>query len=87
MLIPHPIKRFIILIMTILFTFLLVLLAPLATPQSCISQGGKPVAWWVVLKIPPKTGHSGYGYYDSTMKTGSFLYYSNAIDKGTTPLT
>lgn len=55
--------------------------------QTCIGQSGKPVAWWVAIKIPPKTGHSGYGYYDSTMKTGTFLYYINDIDKGISPLT
>ena len=56
---------------------IIILLIACGQGQTCIGQSGQPVAWWVVLKVPPKTGHSGYGYYDSTMKTGTFLYYSN----------
>jgi hypothetical protein len=52
----------------------LLLLAGLACCQSCLNPIGQPVAWWVVIKVPPKTGHSGYGYYDEHMKTGQFIY-------------
>ena len=65
----------------------LIFLLTLTLSQSCLSQDGKPVAWWVVIKVPPKTGHYGYGYYDSTMKTATFIYHSNRIDQGNTPLT
>ena len=70
-----------------IFLLITIFLAIHVKSQTCIGQSGQPVAWWVTLKVPPKTGHSGYGYYDSTMKTATFLYYSNDIDKGNTPLT
>lgn len=39
------------------------------------------------MKVPPKVGQSGFGYYDSTYSTGVFQYFSNLVDEGTTPLT
>ena len=43
--------------------------------------------WWIVLKVPPKIGKTGYGYYDSSLKTGRFTYMDHKIDEGNTPLT
>lgn len=37
----------------------------LASCQSCISDGGQTVDWFIVLKAPSQNG--GYGYYDSQM--------------------
>lgn len=55
--------------------------------QTCIGQGGDEVEWWVVLKVPPNIGKTGFGYYDSTIKTGKFIYYDIKIDIGITALT
>lgn len=63
-----------------------VLLA-LGLSQVCIGQSGSAVEWWVALKVPPKIGKSGFGYYDSTMKTGKFVYHDAKIDVGSTALT
>ena len=43
--------------------------------------------WWVALKVPPKIGKTGFGYYDSTMKGAKFVYYDKKIDIGSTALT
>lgn len=43
--------------------------------------------WWVALKVPPKIGKTGFGYYDSTMSGGKFVYYDKKIDIGSTALT
>lgn len=32
------------------------------------------------MKVPPKIGKIGYGYYDSTMKSGKFIYVDAKID-------
>jgi hypothetical protein len=40
--------------------------------QICLDISGRPVDWWIVLKVPPMTGNTGYGYYDSNTKTGEF---------------
>jgi hypothetical protein len=55
--------------------------------QSCLKADGEAVTWWVILKVPQKTGRIGYGYYDSKMKTGHFIYYDAKVDVGITPLT
>lgn len=52
--------------------------------QSCLKANGEAVAWWVILKVPPKIGRIGYGYYDSTMKTSRFIYYDAKVDVGAT---
>lgn len=52
--------------------------------QSCLKANGEPVQWWVILKVPPKIGRLGFGYYDSTMKTGKFIYYDAKVDVETT---
>ena len=65
------------------FIFLLAL-SCLAFAQTCLKATGEPVQWWVILKVPPKIGKLGYGYYDSTMKTGKFVYYDAKVDLGTT---
>lgn len=66
---------------------ILALLLAAAYSQTCIGQSGSPVEWWVALKVPPKIGKTGFGYYDSTMKTGKFVYHDAKIDVGTTALT
>ncbi len=38
--------------------------------QYCLNAAGEPVSWWVILKVPPMINNSGYGYYDSNMKSG-----------------
>ncbi len=59
----------------------------LSNAQNCLKSNGEPVAWWVIMKIPPKIGNIGFGYYDSTMKTSKFAYYDVMVDVGSTPLT
>ncbi len=39
------------------------------------------------MKVPPKIGRTGFGYYDSTMKGGKFIYSDKKIDIGATALT
>lgn len=65
----------------------LLLIISLAYSQGCLNAKGTTVAWWVVMKVPPKIGKIGYGYYDSTMKTGKFIYIDAKIDEGNTSLT
>ena len=55
--------------------------------QSCLKSTGEAVQWWVILKVPPKIGKSGYGYFDSTMSTGKFTYFDQKVDLTTTALT
>jgi hypothetical protein len=55
--------------------------------QGCLNHLGNPIDWWVVLKVPPKIGSSGFGYYDSTFKSGTFQYVPNFVDDGATALT
>ena len=50
------------------------------TTLSCMSQTNQPVAWWIVIKVPPKYGTNSYGYYDSTMKTGELQYHNSMVD-------
>lgn len=39
---------------------------------SCLNHLGQPISWWVILKVPPTIGNSGYAYYDSNSKSGVF---------------
>jgi len=55
--------------------------------QTCLKSTGEGVEWWVILKVPPKIGKVGYGYYDSKMRTGKFIYYDSKVDAGATALT
>lgn len=45
--------------------FLLVILILEAHSQYCLDNQGRPIEWWTVLKVPPKIGSGGYGYFDS----------------------
>lgn len=54
----------------LLLVILSVSLISLAETQSCLNSNGEPVSWWVILKVPPMIGNSGYGYYDSNTRTG-----------------
>ena len=71
----------------ILQTLITVCLLVPSLGQYCLDPQGKPVAWWVVIKVPPKTGQNGYGYYDANTRTAQFSYISTPIDQGATPLT
>jgi hypothetical protein len=75
--------------MNVLFVLILSLLgcAFLSFSQTCLKSTGEPIEWWIILKVPPKIGKSGYAYYDSTMKTGKFIYHDVKVDLGNTPLT
>jgi hypothetical protein len=42
----------------------------ITTSHSCLNSVGEPVSWWIILKVPPMVGDSGYGYYDSNSKSG-----------------
>jgi prophage antirepressor-like protein len=67
----------------VIFVYLIVT----ALSQSCLKGTGESVQWWVIMKVPPKIGKTGYGYYDSTMKTGKFVYSDSKVDITTTHLT
>jgi hypothetical protein len=66
---------------------IMLMLIAIINAQTCFGQLGTAVEWWLALKVPPKIGKSGFGYYDSTMKTGKFIYYDVKIDIGVTALT
>jgi hypothetical protein len=66
---------------------LAVVLVVTAWAQTCLNAKGEAVSWWVIMKVPPKIGKVGYGYYDSTIKTGKFSYIDAKVDVGDTPLT
>jgi hypothetical protein len=68
-----------------LFTFLLTLY--LTITQDCKNHLGASVNWWVILKVPPKIGKTGFGYYDSTYGSGVFQYIPEHVDEGATALT
>jgi hypothetical protein len=55
--------------------------------QNCLNQAGEPVSWWVILKVPPTIGNSGYGFYDSNTKTGQFVYVNKTVDLDVSHLT
>jgi len=59
----------------------------LTNSQGCLNHVGSPVDWWVILKVPPKIGKSGFGYYDSTYKSGVFSYIPDHVDEGASGLT
>lgn len=63
------------------------LLLFVANAQYCISQDGEPIEWWIVLKVPPKIGNSGFAYYDSNTKTGKMMFYDENVDINATALT
>lgn len=73
--------------MIILSVLCLSLLPRINFSQRCIGINGVEVVWWTALKVPPKINHTGYGYYDSSMNTGTYIYDSSKIDIGLTPLT
>lgn len=66
---------------------LVTLLTFSAYAQGCLNHVGTPVDWWVILKVPPKIGTSGFGYYDSTFKSATFQYIPNYVDQGSSALT
>ncbi len=66
---------------------LLVISLQLTQSQYCMNAAGEPVAWWIVLKVPPMIGNSGYGYYDSVTGAGSIKYVNKTIDLDVSPLT
>lgn len=55
--------------------------------QECKNHLGVTVNWWVILKVPPKIGKTGFGYYDSTYGSGVFQYIPEHVDEGATALT
>lgn len=55
--------------------------------DSCVNHLGANVDWWVILKVPPKIGRSGFGYYDSNYRSGVFAYVPDHVDEGATALT
>lgn len=55
--------------------------------DTCKNHVGTTVDWWVILKVPPKIGNSGFGYYDSTFTSGVFQFIPNHVDEGSTALT
>lgn len=67
-----------------LSTFLLI---SYVVTQACLNHQGTEVDWWVIMKVPPKIGKSGFGYYDSTYKSGNFQYIPDHVDEGATALT
>lgn len=48
--------------------FLLALFVVVTYNQSCLSDTGQAVDWFVVLKAPTIKKGFGFGYFDSTMK-------------------
>jgi hypothetical protein len=66
---------------------LIFILVALASSDTCLNHLGSPVDWWVILKVPPKIGKSGFGYYDSTFRSGVFQYVPDHVDEGATALT
>lgn len=64
----------------------LLLLACQALSQSCLNHLGQAVDWWVVLKVPPKIGKSGFGYFDSTYSGSVFNYLTQHADDSSTAL-
>lgn len=73
-------------LISIVLLLIVVLLGKLQA-QNCLNSAGEPVLWWVVLKVPPTIGNSGYGYYDSNMLNGQFLFTTKTIDLDVSPLT
>ena len=57
-----------------------------AAAQTCLGQSGEPVEWWVIFKVPPKTGFNSFGYYDSRKKSGELSYFNYPLDIGDSAL-
>lgn len=55
--------------------------------QYCLNSAGEAVSWWVILKVPPTIGNSGYGYYDSNTKTDQFAFINKTVDLEVSALT
>jgi hypothetical protein len=68
-------------------TLIFCILLTVINSQACKNHNGGEVHWWVSLKVPPKIGASGFGYYDSTYGSGTFQYIPNHIDEGASALT
>lgn len=62
------------------FFIVLLLMASGIHAQGCLNHNGNPVSWWAVLKVPPKIGKSGFGYYDSTYSQLEFQYINAHVD-------
>ncbi len=69
------------------FAILCMLALHVTLGQYCMNAAGEPVAWWIVLKVPPMIGDSGYGYYDSASGSAQLKYVSKTIDLDVSPLT
>ena len=57
-----------------------------AHSQFCLNHLGQKVDWWVMLKVPPKIGKSGFGYFDSSFTHSAFSYESAHADDISTAL-
>lgn len=57
-----------------------------ALSQYCLNSQGQIVDWWVILKVPPKIGSSGFGYMDSTSTGSVFTYMKMHADDPSTAL-
>ena len=49
--------------------------------QGCLDVNGMPVSWWAILKVPPKIGKSGFGYFDSNSQGYGFKYIAEHVDE------
>lgn len=49
--------------------------------QGCLDANGVPVSWWAILKVPPKIGKSGFGYFDSNSQGYEFKYTGSHVDE------
>jgi hypothetical protein len=67
--------------------FLFIILLQYVTAQSCLNSQGQMVSWWVILKVPPTIGNSGYAYYDSSTQTGTFEFVNKTVDLEVSPFT
>lgn len=70
----------------VILTVLLLVAISNVQSQGCLNPDGEPVSWWVILKVPPMIGNSGYGYYDSNSKNGQFQIINSKVDAEGSPL-
>ena len=70
----------------IFFVVLALVAVNMVQSQGCLNLAGEPVSWWVMLKVPPMIGNSGYGYYDSNSQNSQFEVINNKIDAEGSPL-
>lgn len=70
----------------IFFVILALVAVNMVQSQGCLNLAGEPVSWWVMLKVPPMIGNSGYGYYDSNSKNSQFEVINNNVDAEGSPL-